>query len=187
MRGAGAEVASLSVDDVEPGMNRVIWDLRHTATDDFGDSGSRGPFVVPGTYTVSLDAGGVPTTQTVEVREDPRLDHDTTVRRAWTETLLEIWDANGRARALRGDAEAYSERLDSETDPLSLDTDLEAELRGLARETQELSSRLGRLYGSAQAWVGPLAADQAAQQAFLSTMLDSLTGDWEALAARLPG
>jgi photosystem II stability/assembly factor-like uncharacterized protein len=184
---AGAEVASLSVDDVEPGMNRVIWDLRHTATDDFGDSDSRGPFVVPGTYTVSLDAGGASMTQTVEVREDPRLDHDTTVRRAWTETLLEIWDANGRARALRGDAEAYSERLDSETDPLSLDTDLEAELRGLARETQELSSRLGRLYGSAQAWVGPLAADQAAQQAFLSTMLDSLTSDWEELAARLPG
>jgi hypothetical protein len=167
-------------------MNRLIWDLRHTVIDGFGDPGSNGPFVVPGTYTVRMDAGGVSMTQMVEVREDPRLEHDPAIRRAWTETLAEIWNASGEARALRDDVRAWVERVDAEENPVSLASAQEEELRDLERETQELGSRLSRLYGAVQGWVGPLSADQASQQAFLTEMLGTLSGEWSELEAGLP-
>jgi len=68
-----------------------------------------------------------------------------------------------------------------------VDAGLERDLRSMAREAQELSGRMSRLYGSAQGWVGPLSADQASQQAFLTDMLATLTAQWGALEARLPG
>jgi photosystem II stability/assembly factor-like uncharacterized protein len=183
---AGQPVATLAAEDVAPGMNRLIWDLRHTVIDGFGDPGSNGPFVVPGTYTVRMDAGGVSMTQMVEVREDPRLEHDPAIRRAWTETLAEIWNASGEARALRDDVRAWVERVDAEENPVSLASAQEEELRDLERETQELGSRLSRLYGAVQGWVGPLSADQASQQAFLTEMLGTLSGEWSELEAGLP-
>ena len=64
---------------------------------------------------------------------------------------------------------------------------LEAELLDLARETQELASRWGRLYGSLQGWVGPPAGDQASQSNFLTETLATLSAEWDALEARLPG
>jgi photosystem II stability/assembly factor-like uncharacterized protein len=183
---AGQPVATLAAEDAAPGMNRLIWDLRHTVIDGFGDPGSNGPFVVPGTYTVRMDAGGVSMTQMVEVREDPRLEHDPAIRRAWTETLAEIWNASGEARALRDDVRAWVERVDAEENPVSLVSAQEEELRDLERETQELGSRLSRLYGAVQGWVGPLSADQASQQAFLTEMLGTLSGEWSELEAGLP-
>lgn len=184
---AGSEVASFTVDEVSEGMNRTTWNLRHSAVDGFGDPNSPGPLVVPGTYTVTMTAAGGSWAQTVEVREDPRLEHDDATRQAWTETLATIWDASGDARALRREVDAYADRLDADTDRLSVDAGLERDLRSMAREAQELSGRMSRLYGSAQGWVGPLSADQASQQAFLTDMLATLTAQWGALEARLPG
>ncbi len=185
--GSGVVVAELTVDDVQSGMNRTVWDLRHTAMDGVGDPQSRGPLVVPGTYTVALTLGGGSWTQSVEVREDPRLEHDAATRRAWTETLVQLWDLAGRARALRDDVRSWESRLGADENPLTLDDALESELRDLARETQELGSRTGRLYGSSQGWVGPLTSDQAAQQRFLTGILEALNAEWAALEPRLQG
>lgn len=76
-------------------VHRVVWDLRHepppaapgfaqAAGGEEGDSGTtnalpalprpagpRGPWVSPGTYTVTLQAGGAHATRTLEVRGDP--------------------------------------------------------------------------------------------------------------------
>ena len=108
------------------------------------------------------------------------------MRRAWTATLLEIWDAGGDARTLRRDVARAADRF-GETGAPSLGRDLDRALRNLARETEELSSRLSRLYGSAQDWMGPLTSDQAAQKDFLTEMLGRLQGEWRDLEARLPG
>lgn len=62
-----------------------------------------------------------------------------------------------------------------------------AQLRDLAREAGELASRLGRLQGSAQGWIGPLSADQASQRAFLTDMLQTLRAEWDAVSGRLEG
>ena len=184
---AGRVVAAFDVDEVSYGMNRALWDLRLTARDGVGDPGSDGPLVVPGRYTVQLTIGGASWTRPVEVREDPRLDHPAGVRRAWTETLTRIWTASGQARALRDEVRAQVRRIEEQAAVLTLETGVETELRDYERETQELSSRLGRLYGAASDWVGPLTADQASQLTFLTDMLGTLRSEWTAFEARLPG
>ncbi len=171
---AGNRVAG---DEVEGagGVNRWVWNLRHSRA---SRSGPEGPLVVPGVYTVRLTRGNATASQTVEVREDPRLDHDPAVRRAWTGTLLTVWGVTADARALADEVEELADRLDVDTNPLTLSAEVERDLRDLARETQELSSRLGRLYGSIQGWVGPLAVDQEGQRTFLTGMLERLTERW---------
>ena len=64
----------------EKGLNRVAWNLRHSGAEVrrppteeesmFGD-GSRGPLVLPGTYTVRLTIGDRTLEQPAEVRMDP--------------------------------------------------------------------------------------------------------------------
>ncbi len=70
------------------GLNRFIWDLRELppvridrslrdrAYEPFAKEGDGAPGVrvVPGTYTVSLTAGGKTSTQSLTVVKDPRLD-----------------------------------------------------------------------------------------------------------------
>ncbi len=184
---AGATVATFTEDALREGVNRTVWDLRHSAVDGFGDADADGPFVVPGTYTVTMNAAGGTWAQTVEVRPDPRMSEDLAVHGAYTETLAGLWNTLGEARSLRDDVRSYSSRLDADTDALSVDEGVERELRDLARETGELTSRLARLYGSSGSWVGPLTSDQSSQQTFLTNMLETLTGEWSALEDRLPG
>ena len=78
-------------------------------------------------------------------------------------------------------------RLDAENDPLVLGAQLEAKVRDLEREAQELGGRLASLSGSAQGWIGPLSADQTSQRAFLTEMLQTLRTEWSAASQRLPG
>jgi hypothetical protein len=68
------------------GMHRVNWDLRHPLDmdDDVWERwdnpeiprpiDDRGPWVSPGTYTLTLEARGGTSTQTVEVRREPEFD-----------------------------------------------------------------------------------------------------------------
>jgi photosystem II stability/assembly factor-like uncharacterized protein len=179
----GARVAGDEVEGSQ-GLNRWVWDLRHSG-DDGGNS--RGPLVVPGTYTVHLTSGSTRDEQTVVVREDPRLDPDPTVRRQWTAMLLEIWETSNDAGALADEVTEVAERLDADSDPLILPAAMETELRDLTRQTEELSSRLNRLYGSLQGWISAPSADQAAQQTFLAEILTELTSTWGRLEPRLGG
>jgi photosystem II stability/assembly factor-like uncharacterized protein len=69
------------------GVHRVNWDLRHPARSDSGPErwrgfageryhrnlGTRGHFVAPGSYTLTLEARGIYSTTTVEVRGDPEM------------------------------------------------------------------------------------------------------------------
>ncbi|MDX1394901.1 MAG: hypothetical protein R3195_10930 [Gemmatimonadota bacterium] len=70
----------------EVGLHEVIWDLRVEPAYEQqgggggfggffgGGGGARGPRVLPGTYSVRLDAGGESMETTVEVRLDPRVE-----------------------------------------------------------------------------------------------------------------
>jgi photosystem II stability/assembly factor-like uncharacterized protein len=62
------------------GMNRVQWDMRHNQLDSDRDEdeprafrATRGPRVLPGSYTVRLSIGKESVTEKVRVDEDPRL------------------------------------------------------------------------------------------------------------------
>jgi hypothetical protein len=87
------------------GLNRLVWDLRHTA----GNSGAAGPLVTPGKYQVRLTAAGTSQTRTLEVRIDPRVAADGVTQadlQEQADLLLKIRDTLVDARRLQ-------ERLDS--------------------------------------------------------------------------
>lgn len=81
----GDVVRELIVPEAE-GVHRINWDLRWSMTGQADrwqeldtsvlprSSAPRGPFVSPGTYTVSLQARGTRSTTTVDVRGDPKFD-----------------------------------------------------------------------------------------------------------------
>ena len=77
-----------------------------------------------------------------------------------------------------------ADRLDADLD---VNDALEDRLRDMERTTGELSSRLNRLYGSIQGWVGPLAADQEAQRLFLTDKLEELSDRWAELQGDVSG
>ena len=173
------------------GLNRAVWDLRHArrgvASGAGGFSrGSAGPFVIPGEYTVRLSIGRVVAEERVQVDEDPRLSFEPEVRVEWTETLLDVWGMVGQAQQLSQDVASMADRLNTETGSLDLSDALENRAHDLERTTGELVSRLNRLYGSIQGWIGPLAADQEAQRSFLSQKLAELSEEWEKLQGDLP-
>ena len=189
---SGAQVASVQT-STDPGVNRVVWDLRHgdspDASEEEGGGGfgqpTGGPFVVPGLYTVRLTAAGETMEQVVRVREDPRLRIDPLVRRQWTATILRVGETLSGAEEVKGQVDEVTGLLDE--GELELSDELDAKVRDLAREFGELTSRLRGLRGSLESWVGPLSADQASQDGFLSEMLDTLTGEWEQIRGDVGG
>jgi hypothetical protein len=80
----GMVVREMTVPD-EATIHRINWDLRHGLPDAelqwaphedprlARSTDERGPFVTPGTYTISLEARGTTVTETVEVLADPEL------------------------------------------------------------------------------------------------------------------
>ena len=182
---AGEQVAVVG-HNATLGVNRAVWDLRHSWTDG-RSGGGRGPFVVPGRYSARMTAAGVTAEQAFEVRDDPRLQHDRATGSAWTATRLELWANASEAEELARDVSRLADRLDAGTEPLSVGQGLERALRDMDREAGELSSRWSRLYGSTADWVGPLAADQASQRAFLIETLTTLQREWAELEGRFVG
>jgi hypothetical protein len=66
--------------ELKAGLNRLVWDLRYEGAPRVPDyylyeyeSGSKGPFALPGQYSVRLTVDGKSLTQPLEVKLDPRL------------------------------------------------------------------------------------------------------------------
>ncbi|MEZ4415276.1 MAG: hypothetical protein R3E10_05945 [Gemmatimonadota bacterium] len=159
---AGASVAELETTG-RRGLNRVLWDLRHTARGSEQGAATRrrgpsGPLVIPGLYTVRVEADGASRETMLEVREDPRIQATATERAAWTEMLQDLY-------ALRSQAEALRARAEDRTG---------GDAERWQRETSELFSRVSRLIGEAEGRVGPLTADQASERAYYRRMVDDL-------------
>jgi len=85
----------------EQGLNRFIWDLAYPGPrDGSGRAGGNGPTAVPGRFQARLTANGVTQTQSLVVREDPRIAKDGV-------TLADLRDQFGhnmRVRDLVSDA-----------------------------------------------------------------------------------
>jgi photosystem II stability/assembly factor-like uncharacterized protein len=86
----------------EKGVQRAVWDLTYEGATkikgaklDWGDP-KRGPMVVPGEYTLTLQAGGETLTGTVRVLPDPRVELDAADLQEQVEQSLEIRDAISR-------------------------------------------------------------------------------------------
>ena len=73
-RGGGGPPARLTTD---VGLNRFTWDLAYPGPrDGNGREGGNGPTAVPGRYTVRLNVADAPLTQTLILKQDPRIAQD---------------------------------------------------------------------------------------------------------------
>ncbi|MFN8057915.1 MAG: hypothetical protein U0Q12_02035 [Vicinamibacterales bacterium] len=104
----GAAVRELAADTFkgksEAGVHRVYWDLRHQPLvappgqpaqggggGQFGGGGVNGPFVLPGSYRVTLLVDGKEAgTQTVAVKGDPAIAITDADRKLWHDTALDL-------------------------------------------------------------------------------------------------
>ncbi len=153
------------------GINRVIWNLREEnvpvrsgpGEDDDEPRGATtpGPYVAPGAYTVRLEAAGKVLEQKVDVREDSRIDVTPAERRAWSEAQAQV------VSLIRSFA-PVNERLQARTGG-------GADVGDLKRQSRELMSRLGRLYGELGRWVGTPTGDQQSELRFYGEMVQKLT------------
>jgi len=179
----GQEVAKLAGSGAR-GVNRVVWDLRHSLAGGPGSRRIRGPLVVPGTYTVHLQAAGVDHEELLEVREDPRLEVDPEVRTRWTLDLLALAEL---AMVVSDQARAASEDLGGAEEDSAASEAVRGEVRDLLRQWEELASRTRRLQAEVEGWVGPLTRQQDTQRAFYMEMLETLDSETASLRARLGG
>ena len=111
----------------QPGMNRFIWNMRYpNARKVQGDKTTEemltGPTAPPGTYQVSLAAGGPEQTQTFEIVKDPRVsasqaDLETQFQLliAIRDKLSETHDSINQLRSIRRQVEEWEQRSASHT------------------------------------------------------------------------
>ena len=199
-----------------PGIiQRVNWDLRHRPPPPGGRGGDeddgaadalprptheiddRGPFVSPGTYTVTLDADGVTMQRSLLVKPDPLLPVPVAQQRARERFLLQVADAQQGVSAVSGRTAALRRQLMSQRNvardtvargradsALARLTALERRLRGGSAGLQ------GRLYGLAGEFNGqgvqqgslyPPTKTHREQFAILRALLTRVEGELAAL------
>jgi photosystem II stability/assembly factor-like uncharacterized protein len=170
---AGVAIARVSATGAR-GLNRVIWNLRHSdaavsaAASGRGGRGGGvgGPLVVPGEYTVRLTVDGQRYERTLTVREDPRIVITPADRQAWTDIQLQIFRMMPRVAAVNsGLARAAAPR------PGLVLPDVIAENRRLAGELQ---AQLSGLYGEISRWTGRPTKDQQSRLAIYREVLARL-------------
>jgi len=99
----------------------------------------QGPIVLPGTYTVSMDAGGETFTSTVEILADPRRPMTPADRRARQAALMSLYVIAAPIHEAAEAADAVSEQLDAAAD---LVEEAAEPPEGLGDELDELKDAL---------------------------------------------
>ena len=142
--GDGEDVRTFQ-EAVEPGLNRFTWDLRMDAPSQGGGSyGPRGALVLPGRYTIRVEAAGSAAEASLTVLPDPRSDIPEARRLAKIQALQEAgeWLALSQEAAERlGDAlegvEVVLNRLEKEDTPDTALVDAGRTLRETLKAAQE--------------------------------------------------
>ena len=149
----------------QPGINRLIWDMRHAGTPgiDAPDLNvwerATGPMVLPGAYTVELTVNGETMTQPVTITPDPRITASTAELQAQHDLLLQIRDrlsethrAVNRIRTVHGQVAGWEGRIDTGDDGGSADairtaaTALKDELGSIERALIDVQSKSPMLF-----------------------------------------
>ena len=155
---------------VRRGLNRVFWDLRmEPPTPDRDAAGGGfgappGPLVLPGTYTVTVRAGGRALTGQVRVEGDPRVSMTDADRRARQAVLLGLYELQKTLGASRTATRAAVGELDAlGRGGRGLDEGLE---RRLTQAQTDINAQLGaatNLSRAIEGYSGLPTADQRRQ------------------------
>jgi hypothetical protein len=166
------------------GINRVSWNLRHTDPGQEDNETPSGPLVVPGHYIVRLEVNGTTSENTLEVREDPRIQVDAETRRQWTEDLMTLGALARAASDGADEMEELAEKVESES---SFPETLTTWATDLLRQWKELQSRTRSLAREIEGWVGHPTQDQLSRQDYYQEMVETLGREAQAIAERIRG
>ncbi len=174
-----------------PGVHRVPWDLRAslpflpTASDSGYYGTYRGPFVLPGRYTVKLALRGKEQTQTVDVRANPRAATTATAlsaRNAMSGRIAELAGIYGAAAKAMAAIEAEVTRASAALKSMpNAQPRADSVVSGAAKLVAELKPRLSPSYGTPVGRVfdllGAIQSSSGAPTEAESRILDSATGE----------
>lgn len=172
--GMGRAVSTVPLGrEVRPGqVNRTTWNLQLSME---AGGAPNGPLVVPGTYQLQLTVNGaVVSQQPMRVMEDPRIEVDPSIRRAWTETQVELYALANAVGEFAQEVTQAGRALGDENSARA------AKIRDLMREANELRSRSGRLRGISGE-IRSMTGDEIALREFVSEMLVTLRREFAAV------
>ena len=139
---AGEEVVVLTARDAKAGVNRLVWNLRHEGPKRvpeenqggfLGFGGAAGPNVIPGTYTVSLEAAGHTMTGQVKVEADPRVDLPPAYYVAQRDAAIAVRDLISQVNGMLGQANSVESQLQALRETLRSAGERGGELNDLAQ------------------------------------------------------
>jgi photosystem II stability/assembly factor-like uncharacterized protein len=206
------------------GLHTVAWDLRHTPLSPlrgqqgpagggggFGGGGNNGPFVLPGTYRVTLAVDGKDAnTASVTVTGDPAIQISDADRKAWHDTALALHElqakANDAANTINdawSQYQAIQQQTRGQTLPPALKTEMEATSKaleavrrrlglagggggGFGGGTENVRGRIGQTKGAIMGSTSVPTAVQMQLVKELQAALPALVADSQAAAGRLP-
>ncbi len=208
----GSTVRSLQA-DLEAGLNRASWDLRHDSPvpDSGGGFGGppSGPRVLPGAYTARVTRGEASAEVPVQAADDPRIGISAADRRANHDALVRLSGmlrtmvrAHEDAEATAGEAAALAAAFETEPDS-EMKTRVSSLLEAASEAARNLSRNEGRpgfgawprpLFARIGAVARNLDAYTEAPNAGVRTRIDALGAElderlaaWEAVRADIPG
>ena len=171
----GAHLATLSGPSSEPGVHRIMWDMRYPAATSvegitfWDEAGAAGPLAPPGIYEVRLTVGRTVLSESFEILPDPRVEvsreellEQFTLLLAIRDRLSDTHRAANRIAALRSQIAAWCARPEGS----GLADQLEQFDRQLVGIDQALIDRSGGL-----SYASPIRLN--AKLAALAAMVDS--------------
>ncbi|MFQ5743535.1 MAG: hypothetical protein ACE5HV_08090 [Acidobacteriota bacterium] len=148
---ASGQVVRTLAAPAQPGINRLLWDLRvDGAESDPGRPAPAGPFVLPGRYTVRVSAGDASSTTTVTVSHDPLLALSEADLEARFDFLLALRDDQStayRGSSVIGEIRAQLQQRRKEGSGEQTPKALRQELDSVAEQLQALLGRQNRGFG----------------------------------------
>jgi photosystem II stability/assembly factor-like uncharacterized protein len=143
------------------GLHTVAWDLRHQPLSPlrgqqppaggggggFGGGGNNGPFVLPGTYRVTLSVDGKDANvANVTVTGDPAIQISDADRKTWHDMALTLHEMQGKANDAANhvnDAWSQYQAIQQQTKSLTLPPALKTDMEATGKELEAMRRRLG--------------------------------------------
>lgn len=163
---AGGDAVRTLKAELEPGLNRVNWDLRYDSPVPDGGQGfggpPRGPRVLPGAYAVRVASGDASAVGSVEVSEDPRIQIPEADRRANHDALVRLTSMVAGMTKAHEAAEATAREAAELVQAFAMesDSDLKTRVGEFHESAAEAAKNLSRNEGrqGRGAWPRPLFA-----------------------------
>ena len=170
--GSGMQVSEVALSEPKSGVNRAVWNLRHSPIElTLGEDNSstlNGPWVLPGEYSIRLHLGDEVREQSVMVSDDPRSTVSDNDRRTHHQIALRLAETiRTQAGQVAAIADAKS-RVDRQIELHGNTPDVADTIDEIIPLVNETYTRLRNVYGQIDGWAGLPTGDQMSQINYLT-------------------